>query len=160
LEAAFTRKGLMIAIKAIVNDTVGTLIAHAYSDPQTYISVILGTGTNAAYVEKADNVPKWAGNEGYVVINTEWGNYGEPSVLPISRWDENLDRRSSNPKKQIFEKMISGMYLGEVARLIIADLVKAGELFGGKGSTLLEKNESFETSYMARIERFLSLYLL
>ncbi len=150
----------MIAIKAIVNDTVGTLIAHAYSDPQTYISVILGTGTNAAYVEKADNVPKWAGNEGYVVINTEWGNYGEPSVLPISRWDENLDRRSSNPKKQIFEKMISGMYLGEVARLIIADLVKAGELFGGKGSTLLEKNESFETSYMARIERFLSLYLL
>ena len=37
LNDAISRKGLKIKVKAIVNDTVGTLIAHAYSDPQTYI---------------------------------------------------------------------------------------------------------------------------
>lgn len=153
LDAAFARKGLKIEIKAIVNDTVGTLIAHAYTDPQTYISVILGTGTNAAYVEKVDAIPKWGNSDGEVIINTEWGNYGEPSILPISPWDIKLDRGTLNPKKQIFEKMISGMYLGEVARLIIIDLVKSGELFNGVGSSLLENMESFETSYMARCER-------
>lgn len=86
LNDAFTRKRIKVEIKALVNDTVGTLIAHAYTDPQTYISVILGTGTNAAYVEKIDNIKKWGGKEGDVVINTEWGNYGEPSILPISPW--------------------------------------------------------------------------
>lgn len=38
---------------------MGTLIAHAYNDPETYVGVILGTGTNAAYVERVENIPKW-----------------------------------------------------------------------------------------------------
>ena len=115
--------------------------------------MILGTGTNAAYVENAANVKKWGDGKGEVVINTEWGNYGEPSILPISPWDSQLDRASSNPKKQIFEKMISGMYLGEVARLALMDLVKAGELFNGNGSAKLAKPYAFETAFMARAER-------
>jgi hexokinase len=56
MQKAFIKKGLNILIKALVNDTVGTLVSHAYVDPQTYISVILGTGTNAAYVERGSNV--------------------------------------------------------------------------------------------------------
>lgn len=31
----------------IVNDTVGTLMAHAYRDPSTFMGIIFGTGTNA-----------------------------------------------------------------------------------------------------------------
>jgi hexokinase len=61
-------------VTALVNDTVGTLISHAYTDPQTYVGVILGTGTNAAYVEKVENIPKWKGgpvDSGLMVINTE-----------------------------------------------------------------------------------------
>jgi Hexokinase len=41
LNDAFSRKGLKIKVKAIVNDTVGTLISHSYSDPQTFIGGIL-----------------------------------------------------------------------------------------------------------------------
>jgi hexokinase len=136
LQKAFERKGVKVAIKALVNDTVGTLIAHAYSDPQTYISVILGTGTNAAYVEKSSNIKKWDSDEGEVVINTEWGAYDEATVLPVSIFDIQLDRQSLNPKKQVFEKMISGMYLGEITRLILVDLIKSGELF--KGASAVE----------------------
>jgi hexokinase len=40
LNEAFARRALKIKVKAIVNDTVGTLIAHSYSDPQTYIGGI------------------------------------------------------------------------------------------------------------------------
>ena len=153
LQQAFVRKGLNIKIKAIVNDTVGTLIAHAYSDPQTYISVILGTGTNAAYVEKTANIKKWQSNDNEVVINTEWGAYDEPTVLPITPYDIKLDRQSANPKKQIFEKMISGMYLGDITRLVIVDLIKSGELFSGSGSKIFEKYGAFETAHMSRVER-------
>ena len=49
-------------------------MAHAYSDPQTFAGIILGTGTNAAYVEKMENIAKWKGSpvpSGEMVINTE-----------------------------------------------------------------------------------------
>ncbi|KAJ3276622.1 glucokinase [Terramyces sp. JEL0728] len=159
LQEQFKKKGLNIQIKAIVNDTVGTLIAHAYTDPQTYISVILGTGTNAAYVEKIANIRKWGTGSGEVIINTEWGAYKEASILPITHWDNALDRKTTNPKQQIFEKMISGMYLGEIVRLIILELIKSGELFSGVGSSLLEEPYHFDTAYMSRIERDHSLAL-
>lgn len=34
------------------------------------------------------------------------------------RWDAEVDRGSINPGKQIFEKMVSGMYMGEVVRQV------------------------------------------
>ncbi|KAI8897032.1 hypothetical protein BC833DRAFT_540711 [Globomyces pollinis-pini] len=159
LQLAFDKKGLKINIKALVNDTVGTLVTHAYTDPQTYIGVILGTGTNAAYVEKSHNIPKWNRDDGEVIINTEWGAYNEPSILPLTTWDRNIDRHTSNPKQQIFEKLISGLYLGEIVRNILVDLIKAGELFSGNGSPALNIPYQFDTAYMSRIERDHSLSL-
>lgn len=44
-----------------INDTVGTLAAGSYNDENVVIGVILGTGSNAAYVEKADAIPKLEG---------------------------------------------------------------------------------------------------
>jgi hexokinase len=154
LEEAFKRKKVRVKVSALVNDTVGTLVTHAYKDPQTYVSVILGTGTNAAYVEHASNVPKWDVDTGDVIINTEWGAYGETSILPISSYDIQLDRETENPKHQIFEKLISGLYMGELVRLIIVDLINSGDLFRGHGSTLMSTRFKFDTAYMSRIERY------
>jgi len=44
-----------------VNDTIGTLAGGRYYDNDVVIAVILGTGTNAAYVERAQAIPKWHG---------------------------------------------------------------------------------------------------
>ncbi len=44
----------------MVNDTVGVLAAARYVDSSVMIGMILGTGTNACYVEKIDNVRKLA----------------------------------------------------------------------------------------------------
>lgn len=51
LDEACKRAGLDVRVNALVNDTVGTLMAGAYSDPRTRIGVIMGTGTNACYSE-------------------------------------------------------------------------------------------------------------
>jgi len=76
-----------VNLAALVNDTVGTLVARHYADPACQIGVILGTGTNACYVEKADRVAKWESDEGVVVINTEWGGFGSlpkgTDMLPV-----------------------------------------------------------------------------
>lgn len=48
--------------------------------------------------------------------------------------------------------MISGMYVGELVRSIIADLTKKGLLFGGKGSQKLFTAHEFGTAYVSWIE--------
>ena len=44
-----------------VNDTVGTLAGGRYWNNDVMIAVILGTGTNACYVERAEAISKWGG---------------------------------------------------------------------------------------------------
>ena len=45
----------------------------------TRIGMIIGTGTNACYLEDIDRVDTWDGDKGdpkHVIINTEWGAFG------------------------------------------------------------------------------------
>ncbi|KAJ1561747.1 hexokinase A [Cladochytrium tenue] len=158
LQEAFHRKNVNVNVTALVNDTTGTLISHAYQSPNTYIGVILGTGTNAAYVEQLGNIPKLKDaasfNSDEMIINTEWGAFDQENVvLPFTEYDFKVDRASINPRQQAFEKVISGMYLGEIVRLVMLDLIETGELFAGKSSEILKTKYQFETAYMSRIER-------
>ena len=41
-----------------VNDAVGTLAGARYWDDDVMVAVILGTGTNACYIEQIDAIPK------------------------------------------------------------------------------------------------------
>jgi len=51
--------------------------------------------------------------------------------------------------------MISGLYLGELARIAVVDLIKAGYLFKNisLSANLFSEPYKFETAYMSRIER-------
>lgn len=66
-----------------------------------------------------------------------------------------MDRLSINPKYQTFEKFISGMYLGEIVRLIAVSLVDAVPqplLFKGKSTAALNKHYGLDTSFMSQVE--------
>ncbi|OAY82144.1 Hexokinase-1 [Ananas comosus] len=121
LTRALERQGLDMRVSALVNDTIGTLAGGRYDDNDVVAAVILGTGTNAAYVERAHAIPKWHGllpKSGEMVINMEWGNF-RSSHLPLTDYDQDLDFESLNPGEQIYEKLISGMYLGEIVRRVL-----------------------------------------
>lgn len=100
----------------VINDTVSCLLGGMIIDPlkqyDSFIGFILGTGTNTAFVEP---------NKENMIINIESGGYDKIS----SSWlDKELDKDTTNPNKQKFEKMISGAYLGSLAAIL---LQKAGE---------------------------------
>ena len=57
----------------------------------------------------------------------------------FSAYDDIVDRNSVNPGKQRFEKMIAGMYLGEIVRLVLLDLCKQGIVFGEEAIEVLER---------------------
>lgn len=52
-----------------------------------------------------------------------------------------------------YEKMTSGMYLGEIVRQILIDLTKQGLLFRGHISERLQTRGIFETKFLSQIER-------
>ncbi|KAK9760512.1 hypothetical protein K7432_015377 [Basidiobolus ranarum] len=64
LQDALNRRHLSnVKVAALVNDTVGTLLAAGYAEPSTTCGVIFGTGTNAAYIEHVKDIPKWTGSQ-------------------------------------------------------------------------------------------------
>ncbi|KAK2425857.1 hexokinase-1 [Trifolium repens] len=138
LQEAFARKGLDVHVAALVNDTVGTLAVGHYHDPDTVAAIVIGTGTNACYLERIDAIIKCQGlltTSGRMVVNMEWGNFWS-SHLPRTAYDIELDAESPNPNDQGFEKMISGMYLGDIVRRVILRMSLESEMFGPISSKL------------------------
>jgi hexokinase len=133
LQTEIDALGLPVKVAALVNDTVGTLMARSYTSPgdtKTLIGAIFGTGTNGAYVEKLgkvmkmkqieeehQGVTKYDETTGLMIVNTEWGSFDNAlKVLPDTQYDRDLDKDSVNPGIQMFEKRVSGMFLGEILR--------------------------------------------
>ncbi|KAK2837673.1 hypothetical protein Q5P01_014885 [Channa striata] len=143
-----------IDIVAVVNDTVGTMMTCGYDDPHCEIGLIVGTGTNACYMEQMRNIEVLDGDEGQMCVNTEWGAFGDDGALEDLRTDidREIDSGSLNPGKQLFEKMISGLYMGELVRLILVRMAKERLLFQGKTTPELLTTGSFSTSYIYAIE--------
>ena len=127
---------LPVKVAALVNDTVGTLMARSYTSPGktgTLLGAIFGTGTNGAYVESLSKIRKLAppsqgeydDRTGEMIINTEWGSFdNDLTVLPNTAYDSALDALTPNPGIQMFEKRVSGMFLGEILRQALLALVK------------------------------------
>ncbi|XP_062352613.1 hexokinase HKDC1-like isoform X1 [Cinclus cinclus] len=153
-EAIRRRNEFDLDIVAVVNDTVGTMMTCGYEDPNCEIGLIAGTGSNVCYMEDMKNIEIVEGNEGKMCINTEWGAFGDNGCIDHIRtkYDIEVDEGSLNPGKQRYEKMTSGMYLGEIVRQILIDLTKQGLLFRGHISESLRKRGIFETKFLSQIE--------
>ncbi|KAI3981623.1 hypothetical protein MKX01_007543 [Papaver californicum] len=133
LNEAMERQRLDMRVSALVNDSVGTLAGARYWDDNVMVAVILGTGTDACYVERMDAISKLSQGDqlpisGSTIINTEWGAFSKG--LPLTEFDKDMDNASINPGEQIFEKTISGMYLGEIVRRVLVKMAELGDLFG------------------------------
>ena len=185
LQAELDELRLPVKVAALVNDTVGTLLARSYTSPDksgALLGGILGTGTNGAYVEKLSRIKKLvrqrkkrrsishghknmdlqmtssrrdeeidereSKEEGYdkstgvMIVNTEWGSFDNGMrTLPNTSYDVALDAESNNPGIQMFEKRVSGMFLGEILRRAVLALAEdpGVELFAGVGDN---KNKS------------------
>lgn len=126
LQEACQKLGVNVRIVSLSNDSVSTLVSYSYTHQETAMGVILGSGTNAAYVERVANICKLKAQVAApnMIVNMEWGALGtsNPSILPRSSLDEEIDQHSSNPGKQYLEKLMSGLFLGELTRLWITRL--------------------------------------
>lgn len=156
-EAALKERGVPIKLTALINDTTGTLIASSYTDSEMKIGCIFGTGCNAAYMEHAGEIPKLEhmklDPQQEIAINCEWGAFdNEHKILPRTPYDIIIDKDSPRPGQQAFEKMIAGLYLGELFRLVLVDLHDKGKIFEGQDVSTLKKPYSLDASFLSDIE--------
>jgi hexokinase len=158
-QKALEERNLPIKLVALVNDTTGTMIASAYTDTDMKVGCIFGTGCNAAYMEECGAIPKLEhlklDPKLPMAINCEWGAFdNEHQVLPRTPYDILIDKESPRPGQQSFEKMIAGLYLGEIFRLVLLDLHKGQEctMFEGQDISKLNKAYSLDAGFLAAIE--------
>ncbi|KAK4219818.1 hexokinase-1 [Rhypophila decipiens] len=160
INLACRKKGLHVELSAIVNDSSATLLSQAYINPSTRFGLILGTGVNiAAHLpvttvglsKYGDRPSTWTEKAGHVIVNTELGMFGK-DILPLTKWDEMLKSFHPRPDFQPLEHLVSGMYLGEVCRLVLVDAIESTGIFGGVVPPTLLTRYSLSTETMSDIE--------
>jgi len=162
LHKSFTKIGVNLKVTALINDTVGTMLAGCYQEvgSNCFCGVIVGTGSNCCYIEKVDNIKKYnptpSERGGNMIVNTECGNFGSrPDALgrdlPMTEFDIELDNNSNNKNQQILEKQIAGMYLGEITRLVLSKYIKSALIFSNFSNSLTVPYK-FTTEQMSQIE--------
>ncbi|QCX33710.1 hexokinase [Caloramator sp. E03] len=115
----------------ILNDTVATLLGGKISSPKkvfdSYIGFILGTGTNTCYIEDICNIKKISNitDSKNMIINIESGGFAN---IKRGLIDKEMDMETVDKNQYIFEKMISGRYLGPVIFNVIKKACDEGIL--------------------------------
>jgi len=150
LGAALGRRGLTnVAVRAVANDTVAPMVLQTYrlrgrdgSARPAEVGLILGTGTN-----QAADLP------GFGIRNLECGDFNlvSPQQTP---YDVALDREVADPVPgaQLFEKMVSGQYLGEIVRRVVGDLAAPASLFQWSAVPAFATPFGFSSVNLSRIE--------
>lgn len=152
------RTDIRVNVVAMLTGTTGSLLSLAFSKQNCFIGIIVGSTTNASYVEKTLNTQMLQGYEtslkDNMIINTEWGTFGENGELDFIRTDYDIavDKLTSDQMRNIFEKCVSGIYLGEIVRQILLDLMDKQLIFKGQKSNAIREPWTFDTRYMLQIE--------
>lgn len=167
LREKIEERNLPFNLICVINDTVGAMVASAYSDPLTIVGGIFGTGCNAAYMSSIEAIKKLSPNAeqlkdgeghmtGRMAINCEYGAFDNAHrVLPRTKYDVEIDEESPRPGQQTFEKLSAGLYLGEIFRLVLVELADKGLVFKDMDNNdigKLRERYSIDTGFLSQIE--------
>ncbi len=150
LVSALEQRNIIGKKVVILNDTVACLLAGQSQgqafNASSYVGFILGTGTNTAYVEANDNIAKLDGylDSGSQVINVESGGFAAFRRGPL---DILLDERSEHPGTHVFEKTISGVYMGPIT-LALLQALAAENVFSDAGGAALSIMKDLSTIHI------------
>ena len=147
-------------IHALMNDTEATLLTRAYENPSTSLSLIWGTGVNAAMMLPVATVAEklkgraaeWSEGAQMVLVNTEASMLGA-GVLPLSQVDRELDAESDHPGFQPLEQMTGGRYLGEITRRFMLAGAQNGVIFDGAVPQSLQSLYELEAEGFTELEK-------
>ncbi|KAI8975703.1 hypothetical protein BDF20DRAFT_906875 [Mycotypha africana] len=162
LQHSFNKRHTNILVVTLTNDVVATFMASSFNNPKTIISMVIGCGFNMGFREKVAHIKHWPSEDARktaskyedMLINTEICQFSQKQHgIRLNRYERAINLISTHPHEFVCEKMIGGMYIGEIARHMFLDLASQGLLFsGGRSMKHLEEVWSFTSKHMSRIE--------
>lgn len=158
LQQAIKRRGdIHIPNIVILNETTGILISCAWQYREAKVGLIVDTAISISYLEKTKHIDQFkrgVNASPTMIINCKSDNFGNDGLLDFVRTpiDFALDNNSVNAGQQIYEKMTSGKYLGEIVRLIMLKCIDAGAMLRGNHSDQIRTPMSFNINFMSKIE--------
>jgi hexokinase len=139
----------------VVNDTIACLFAGLMQPGyDSYIGLIVGTGTNMAGFINKNQIPKlskdYIGGE-FIPVNLESGNLKPKSPFGeyLTEADEKVDKSSNIQGHQMFEKAISGGYIGSVFRYAFPSIELEPKFDGEKISNIINYPAIYKDEYVA-----------
>ena len=128
---------------SVINDAAACLLGGAAQHGFNGFGagLIIGTGCNISYLERGCEIIKLP-KAFDMIINTEAGNFDR---LPFGKPDRLLDSKTTNPGEHLFEKMVSGAYIGPLV-LEALRLAVYRNLFSDSAADQILSLEYLETS--------------
>ncbi|CCG83099.1 putative Hexokinase [Taphrina deformans PYCC 5710] len=158
LSAALVKSKVFAEIVLCVNDSNATLLSQAYMDRSARMSLVLGTGCNAAmYMQTGlleSSGKKWqclGQKSKEAFVNCELSLLGK-DVLPYTKYDSIINAYDINRSFQPLEYATTGPWLGELARVIILDLIQKYGFLDGIVPESFKMMFSLQTDTLWRME--------
>lgn len=87
------------------------------------------------------------------MIDTEWEEFGAKGELAsiLTAFDRDIDMHSVHVGKQIVDKLCGALYLGELVRGVMEQLVLDGVLFDGQAADSIQTIDAFPAKYISEI---------
>lgn len=164
--------GMIMDVRSILNDSLAVYSAGCFIDDHMKLAMVLGTGLNlCCSLNSSDDLhpDKFLGNS--TLFNCEASLFGQNLCATFAtKYDGIVDARFKQDNlhfktfmeadpitKTLFqphELMTSGRYLPELTRLVLVDLIEAGEIFqnvSGLEKILTEDYDGFSGEVMCFI---------
>ncbi|CAI9110533.1 OLC1v1010580C1 [Oldenlandia corymbosa var. corymbosa] len=129
---ALTTHSVDMQVSAVVDEVVGDLAGGRYYSRDSVAAISMGMGIDVAYTEIAQEAQKLqteSANSVEMVVNMQLRDFSSVN-LPLTEFDATMDLESTNPGVRVFEKLVSGMYLGEIVRKVLLKMAQETALFG------------------------------
>ncbi|KAI6214235.1 Phosphotransferase [Aphelenchoides besseyi] len=144
-------------INVVMNDTVGQLAAAAYKYGEdcvaaVVIAAILRTLRTQKKITKFDSKAAEYPQKKMVVV-TEWEEFGNNGELNdvLTQFDREVDENSVHKGKQLVDKLTGALYLGELVRRILSQLILDRYVFNGTPVEKLDQTDTFPTKFISEI---------
>lgn len=124
LREELTQRGLPCPPLVLVPQADAVLLAAALQDPghRRYLGLHWGHGIDVGFTAPGSIVLRWPGVPGDLTLFT--GGFSQAQCVPFGLVDFSKDRDCYGPGLDLYWKMVSTEYLGEVFRLV---MIKAAE---------------------------------
>ncbi|XP_061398647.1 hexokinase-like [Musca vetustissima] len=148
---------LVVELAAVVNEATSVFFAGSWKHSKCLMGICLGSeDTSVAYTEKTENIPPpnvLCPAKPFVISHLDWGVFGENGCLDHIRHelDIEVDKLSLHPRKRIYEKLICGHYMGELARQIFLLCTRENILFNGDIGKHLTVPFSFNLRHICEV---------